>query len=113
MTGYRMCRHLGLMQEEMEVIRNHHERWDGSGYPDGLAGEEIPLLARILAVADVFDAVTSRRSYREAWPHERAHDLIESEDGRHFDPLCVAAWKALDRDDVAEITTITGFSSQG
>ena len=108
-TGYDMCRHLGLMQQEMEVIRNHHERWDGSGYPDGLAGEDIPLLARVLAVADVFDAVTSRRSYREAWSHERAHALIREEQGRHFDPACVRAWLTLETGEIEAVVRIQGF----
>lgn len=112
-TGYEMCRHLGLMQEEMEVIRSHHERWDGAGYPDGLSGEQIPGLARVLAVADVFDAVTSSRSYRDAWSHSRAHQLIEDEAGRHFDPDCVAAWKTLDHEQLTRITEIAGFSSTG
>jgi putative nucleotidyltransferase with HDIG domain len=110
-TGYQMCRHLGLMQEEMEVIRSHHERWDGSGYPDGLSGEQIPLLARVLAIADVFDAVTSRRSYRDAWPHDRAYKLIETEAGRHFDPDCVAAWRTLDQRAIARVTRLSGFSA--
>ncbi|MFO8041585.1 MAG: HD-GYP domain-containing protein [Alkalispirochaeta sp.] len=110
-TGYQMCRHLGLMQAEMEVIRSHHERWDGSGYPDRLAGRQIPFLARVLAVADVFDAVTSSRSYRDAWSHDRAHQLIEDEAGRHFDPTCVAAWKTLSHEGLARITEIQGFSS--
>jgi len=86
---------------------------DGTGYPDGLSGEATPLLARILAVADVFDAVTSRRSYREAWSHDRAHQLIDTESGRLFDPACVAAWKMLDRESVREISAISGFSSDG
>lgn len=110
-TGYQMCRHLGLMQEEMEVIRSHHERWDGSGYPNRLSGNQIPRLARVLAVADVFDAVTSSRSYRDAWEHDRAYRLIEEEAGRHFDPTCVEAWNTLDREEITRITAITGFSS--
>jgi two-component system response regulator RpfG len=67
----------------------HHERYDGSGYPRGLRGEEIPLEARIVAIADVFDALLSRRPYKEPWPLRRALDLIRNESGRHFDPACV------------------------
>ncbi len=74
------------------VVKHHHEKWDGTGYPDGLAGEDIPLTARILAVGDVYDALTSNRSYRHAWTHERAMDLIQSKSGVHFDPMAVEAF---------------------
>ena len=76
----------------LPIVRHHHEKWDGSGYPDGLKGEEIPLNARIMAVADVYDALTSTRSYREAWSHQRAVELITSEAGTHFDPQVVDAF---------------------
>jgi putative two-component system response regulator len=72
-----------------EIALNHHERFDGSGYPFGLAGEEIPFSGRIVAVADVFDALTSERSYKKAWPLEDACDLLKIGRGRHFDPACV------------------------
>jgi putative nucleotidyltransferase with HDIG domain len=91
-TGYEVCKRLGFLREEMEIIRHHHEKWDGTGYPDRLVGGQIPLLARILAIADVYDALTSTRSYRKAWTHEAAVALIVAESGRHFDPNCVAAW---------------------
>jgi putative nucleotidyltransferase with HDIG domain len=68
------------------IPRSHHEKWDGSGYPGGLAGEAIPLAARIFAFADVYDALTSDRPYRRAWPKESALDYIRREAGRHFDP---------------------------
>jgi putative nucleotidyltransferase with HDIG domain len=74
------------------VVRSHHERWDGTGYPDGLKGEDIPLLARILAVADVYDAMTSTRAYRSAWPHEMVVEGIRAESGTHFDPVVVDAF---------------------
>jgi putative nucleotidyltransferase with HDIG domain len=90
-TGFNLCRRLGFMQEELTVIRSHHERWDGSGYPDALSGETIPLLARVTAVADVYDALTSSRSYRAALSHEEAMGIICKERGKHFDPLCVDA----------------------
>ena len=70
----------------LPVVRSHHEKWDGTGYPDGLKGEEIPRTARILAVADVYDALTSSRSYRSAWTHERACEVITKDRGTHFDP---------------------------
>lgn len=91
---------------EHAVVRHHHERWDGGGYPDGLAGDAIPLEARIAAVADVYDAVRSARSYREAWTAETAQRLIRDGAGTHFDPACVesffsvvAVWEARFVDD--------------
>lgn len=80
------------MQDELDIILSHHEKWDGSGYPHGLKGEQIPLLARIVAVADVYDALTSNRSYRKAWSHEEALKLLIDQKGTHFDPACVDAW---------------------
>lgn len=94
-TGFEMCKRLGFMKEELDIIRSHHERWDGTGYPDGLKGEAIPFLARILAVADVYDALTSERAYRRAWSHEEAQRYIVEHAGRQFDPACVAAWVRL------------------
>lgn len=72
-----------------DIARWHHERWDGTGYPDGLKGEEIPLPPRIVAIADVFDALTSRRPYKEAWPMIKAVEAIRSLAGTHFDPRLV------------------------
>lgn len=99
-SGYDMCKRLGFLHDELSVIRSHHEKWDGSGYPDRLAGEEIPLLARITAVADVYDALTSSRSYRKAMSHDEAMAIIEQEQGKHFDPACVAAWVRLAQKDI-------------
>ncbi|GAA0703956.1 two-component system response regulator [Dokdonella soli] len=73
------------------IALRHHERWDGSGYPDGLKGEEIPLPARIVAVADVFDALTSERPYKHAWSPEEAFDYLKANSGTLFDPSCVDA----------------------
>jgi len=72
-----------------DIAWAHHERWDGTGYPRGLKGEEIPLCARIVAVADVYDAITSRRSYKSARTHQVAVGIILEERGTHFDPLIV------------------------
>jgi putative nucleotidyltransferase with HDIG domain len=94
-SGYDMCKRLGFMIDELAVIRSHHEKWNGSGYPDKLAGEDIPLVARITAVADVYDALTSSRSYRKAMSHEEAMEVMLRESGRHFDPRCMAAWEKL------------------
>jgi putative two-component system response regulator len=63
----------------LPIIRNHHERWDGSGYPDGLAGEQIPLLSRILQLADIYDALTSRRSYKSAYAADEAIAILDKE----------------------------------
>jgi putative two-component system response regulator len=82
-----------LLKVAYNMARSHHEQWDGSGYPDGLAGEDIPIAARICAVADVFDALTSGRIYRpEAYPVEKAVEEISSGAGTRFDPLVVAAF---------------------
>lgn len=77
----------------MEIAYYHHEKWDGSGYPFGLTGEAIPLPARILALADVYDALTSRRVYKASVPHARAREIIIEGSGTHFDPDVVAAFK--------------------
>lgn len=79
----------GLMQMAREIALSHHEKWDGSGYPNGLAGEEIPMSGRIAALADVFDALTSQRPYKKAWPVEDAVQLIKDNSGKHFDPQLV------------------------
>lgn len=95
LTGFDMCRRLGFMAEELQVIRSHHERWDGGGYPDGLRGEEIPLLARIVAICDVYDALTSNRAYRRALTHQAAREYIVSQAGTQFDPRLVEVWARL------------------
>ncbi|HHI93484.1 MAG TPA: HD domain-containing protein [Gammaproteobacteria bacterium] len=75
----------------IEIAECHHEKFDGSGYPNGLAGQDIPLSARIVAVADVFDALTSKRPYKEAWSIEKAMAVLREDAGGHFDPLVIAA----------------------
>lgn len=81
-----------LLNMAREVALNHHEKWDGSGYPTGLKGKDIPVSARIVALADVFDALTSERPYKKAWPVEKATDLIREQAGKHFDPELVEAF---------------------
>ena len=76
----------GLLRLAREIALTHHEKWDGSGYPEGLAGESIPLSGRIVALADVFDALTSERPYKRAWPVEEALQWIRDNTGSHFDP---------------------------
>lgn len=80
-----------IFQVGIEIAEAHHEKFDGSGYPAGLRGEDIPLSARIIAVADVLDALTSKRPYKDAWSMERALAAIDSDAGKHFDPDVVAA----------------------
>ncbi|MBF0186778.1 MAG: two-component system response regulator [Magnetococcales bacterium] len=75
-----------LMQMSREIALTHHEKWDGSGYPNGLKGEEIPLSGRVVAIADVFDALTSERPYKKAWPVSKAVEIIDKDSGTHFDP---------------------------
>jgi putative two-component system response regulator len=84
-----------LVQLAEQIARSHHERWDGTGYPQGLAGEAIPLAARISALCDVFDALISRRAYKDAWPLDDAVEAILRERGRHFDPAVVDAFERL------------------
>ena len=75
-----------------EIALGHHEKYDGSGYPQGLKGKEIPLEARIVAVADVFDALTSQRPYKKAWSNEEAFNHLKTAKGKHFDPECVESF---------------------
>lgn len=78
----------------IEIAQSHHERWDGSGHPHGLAGEKIPLTARILTLADVYDALRSKRVYKDAFSHEKSWEIILEERGKHFDPDVVDAFLA-------------------
>ena len=82
----------GYLREAMNLANFHHEKWNGTGYPCGLKGEEIPLSARIMAVADVFDALVSRRSYKDPFPFEKAMQIIQEGSGTHFDPRIVDAF---------------------
>lgn len=79
-----------------EIMKTHHEKWDGSGYPDGLKGEEIPISGRLMALADVYDALTSERVYKAAFSHEKARDIIVDGKGKHFDPDVVDAFLKLE-----------------
>jgi len=91
-----------LMQVAAEIAHTHHEKFDGSGYPRALMGEAIPLFGRIVAVADVFDALTSVRPYKKAWSIEDATQLLRDGKGKHFDPACVEAFLS-EWDEVLEI----------
>lgn len=87
--AYQMLTPIKYLKPALDIPRHHHEKWDGTGYPDGLKGEQIPIAARIFAVVDVWDALTSDRSYRDAWTREKAIEYIRSESGKHFDPKVV------------------------
>lgn len=90
--GANIVGQLGLWNREQHIIRHHHERFDGTGYPDGLSGKDIPFLARILSVADAYDAMASDRAYRRKLPEEKVADIIKSCSGTQFDPELVDAF---------------------
>ena len=87
-----------LLRTAAEIALTHHERWDGNGYPSGLAGAATPLAGRLVALADVFDALAHRRPYKQPWPVNEAVAEILSQSSRHFDPTVVEAFEALDHD---------------
>jgi ribonuclease P protein subunit RPR2 len=95
LTGWEIVRDIEFLGAARDVIRSHHERWDGNGYPDGLAGTEIPLSARVFAVADTIDALTTTRPYRRASSFARARAIITRDSGTHFDPEIIAAYESL------------------
>ena len=98
-NGEDICRHLRSLHPVLPIIRHHHEKWDGSGYPDRLSGEEIPLLARIIQVADIYDALTSKRPYKAASTPQEALTIIEQETARGWrDPRLAEVFFKLHRD---------------
>jgi putative nucleotidyltransferase with HDIG domain len=112
MIGARILEPVGSYADIIPIVLYHHERWDGTGYPRGLAGEDIPLLARVLAVADTYDAMASARPYRESLGAAKVHEYIERLAGRSFDPVVVAAFsKVLRR--MGEISAAPSASMSG
>ena len=93
--GADIVQEIAFLGDAAAVVRSHHEHWDGRGYPDGLSGEEIPLAARIFAVADVLDALTTDRPYRPASPIQVAREMIVADAGRHFDPAVIEAFERI------------------
>lgn len=93
--AYEMLSPIHFLQQSLDIPYCHHEKWDGTGYPQGLSGEKIPLIARIFSIADVYDALCSDRPYRPAWSKKRACEYIKSESGTHFDPRVVKAFMKL------------------
>jgi len=88
--AYELLSPIHYLRLALDIPYCHHEKWDGGGYPRGLKGEEIPVAARVFAVMDVYDALTSDRPYRSAWPTEKALAYIREQTGKHFDPAVVA-----------------------
>lgn len=93
--GYRIALLSGQSEETAEIILSHHERWDGSGYPSGLNGEQIPLLARIVSIVDAYDAMTSTRPYRRAMDSNQAIRELKRSSGSQFDPELVKPFAEL------------------
>src|SRR5262249_39845600 len=93
-VGAEICDQVKFPYPVVPIVRSHHEKWDGSGYPDGLSGEAIPIGSRILAAVDCLDALASDRQYRKALPLDEAMAKVEADSGRSFDPRVVAALKA-------------------
>ena len=93
--AYDMLSPIAFLHPALDIPLCHHEHWDGLGYPRGLKGADIPLAARIFAVADVWDAVTSERPYRLAWSKEEAHQYIVEQSGKYFDPEIVKIFLSL------------------
>ena len=104
--GARIVEGIPFLQDTLPIIRYHHERWDGSGYPVGLKGHEIPIQARIFAVADVFDALTSRRTYRNKSSAEEAVQYIKEQAGILFDPLIVETLTRIPYKEFTEVEKI-------
>ncbi|MDD3213558.1 MAG: two-component system response regulator [Eubacteriales bacterium] len=94
-----------FLQYAMIFSKYHHEKWDGSGYPDHIAGGEIPIAGRIMAIADVYDALTSARVYKPAFPHQKAVEIIVEESGKHFDPEIVEAFLSV-KDEFEKISKL-------
>ncbi len=102
-AGYNMLSGIPYLREEIQIVICHQEKWDGTGYPYGLRGEEIPIGARLFAIADTFDALTSDRPYRRGCSYEDARRIIEEEAGRQFDPQAVAAFLAISENEWMQI----------
>jgi HD-GYP domain-containing protein (c-di-GMP phosphodiesterase class II) len=100
--GYNMLRSTSFLDPSLPIVRHHHERWDGTGYPDGLRGEAIPLPARLFAVVDAYDAITADRPYRRGAPHSAAIETILRDAGTHFDPHMAAAFAEMMRERLSQ-----------
>jgi putative nucleotidyltransferase with HDIG domain len=94
--AYELLSRIDYLRQALDIPHYHHEKWDGSGYPYRLAGERIPLTARIFSIVDVWDALRSDRPYRAGWPDDKVQGYLLAESGRHFDPEVVSAFMSLD-----------------
>jgi putative nucleotidyltransferase with HDIG domain len=108
LIGAEIVREIEFLTSAAEIVRHHHERWDGTGYPDGLAGEDIPLPARVFAVADVFDALTTERPYRHASSLSTAREMITAASGTQFDPGIVDVFNTIADETFARIAAEIG-----
>ena len=93
--AYNLLSGIEFLRSALDIPYCHHEKWDGTGYPRGLVGEQIPLAARIFAIVDVWDALTNARPYRSAWTKEMSLKYINEQSGKHFDPQVVTAFLSL------------------
>jgi len=107
--AYELLSPIKFLEPALDIPHYHHEKWDGTGYPRGLSGLDIPLAARIFAIADVYDALRSDRPYRAAWPEDKVLQHIKSLSGTHFDPVVVAAFLRMDRTFYRSASTIPLF----
>ncbi|MEW5952901.1 MAG: HD domain-containing phosphohydrolase [Bacillota bacterium] len=96
--AYDLLSPIAYLRPALDIPYCHHEKWDGSGYPRGLKGERIPLSARIFAIVDVWDALTSERPYRPAWNEEKVNDYLREQSGKHFDPLVAELFMKMKRE---------------
>ncbi|MGE5389674.1 MAG: HD domain-containing phosphohydrolase [Deltaproteobacteria bacterium] len=107
-VGPQMGQAAGFIRTAIEIVATHHEKWNGSGYPEGLKGEDIPLPGRLMALIDVYDALTNKRVYKEAYSHEKSLDIMRDERGKHFDPHLLDAFIEIE----SEIRQIAGKDLQ-
>ncbi len=107
--GEEICRHMKSLEPVLPIIRHHHERWDGGGYPDGLQGEQIPLLARVVQIADIYDALTSRRPYKDSFAEQHAIEVLQKETSLGWrDPRISRLFVELHQE---VMSRVAGFSS--
>ena len=112
-TGYAMLRSIPHLRREARIVLTHQERWDGTGYPFGLHGTDIPLESRLFAIADTLDAITSDRPYRGAQPFHIARQVISGESGRQFDPFLVSAFLRIDENEWLAIRERVNAETRG
>ncbi|WP_206529782.1 HD-GYP domain-containing protein [Brevibacillus sp. SYP-B805] len=105
-VGYEMLKHIPFLAPALEIVRYHHEKWDGTGYPHGIAGEKIPLAARIFSLCDTYDAITSDRPYRKGRSHQEACDEIQRMAGTQFDPAVVEAFLRIPQEEWLKIAQL-------